>query len=155
ILLRANSVRARWLSTPVASGPYRPWLTGRGSLTRQLQQRCHDFRVRPTRLCRTRPRVDEARLLGKPVRSHALLREVQLFCGDRAVVFAQSLLPRQSLRGRWQGLRALGSRPLGSELFAWPSMRRACLEYRKLAWHHQLYRRAAAQLDTPPPTLWA
>lgn len=148
-------MRARWLKVPLASGAYRRWLIDRGSLTRQLQRRCADFRVQPVRLCNTRLRTEEAGLLDISTRSRVLLREVRLHGGGEAAVFARSLLPYRSLRGRWQGLGALGNRPLGGELFADPSMVRTPIAYRKLAWHHELYRRAVDQLEAPPPALWA
>ena len=155
ILAHAHTARAHWLKTPVASGAYRHWLIDRGSLTRQLQLRCADFRVRPVRLCRARPQIDEARLLATALRSRILRREVQLHCDGAAVVFAQSILPHRSLHGGWRGLVNLGSRSLGSELFADPRVVRTQLEYRKLTRQHVLYHRATEQMKSPPPALWA
>ena len=99
--------------------------------------------------------MDEARLLATPLRSRILRREVQLHCDSAAVVFAQSILPHRSLHGSWRGLVNLGSRSLGSELFADPRVVRTQLEYRKLTRHHVLYRRATEQMKLPPPALWA
>ena len=139
----------------MASGAYRPWLIDRGSLTRQLQRHCKDFEVRPVQLCSARPRFDEARLLRVSGHSRAQLREVRLQCNKAVAVFARSVLPHQSLRGAWQGLAVLGSRPLGAELFADPKVVRTPFEYRKLARHHVLYRRAVAGMVAPPTVLWA
>ena len=155
ILAHAHTARAHWLNTPIGSGAYRRWLIDRGSLTRQLQLHCANFRVRPVKHSRARPQIDEARLLATSVRSRILLREVQLYCDDAAVVFAQSVLPIRNLRGCWHGLVNLGSRSLGSELFADPRVVRMSLEFRKLAQHHALYRCATSQMAAPPPALWA
>lgn len=155
ILAHAYTARAHWLNTPIGSGAYRRWLIGRGSLTRQLQLHCANFKVRPVKHSRARAQIDEASLLAVSVRSRILLREVQLHCDDAPVVFAQSIMPLRSLRGDWRGLVNLGSRSLGSELFADPRVVRTPLEYRKLARHHVLYRRATEQLKSPPPALWA
>lgn len=82
-------------------------------------------------------------------------REVFLYCGDRPVVFAHSVLPLASLRGAWAKLGKLGNRPLGATLFANPCVRRAPLEYKRLNQRHPLYQRACARLDRPPTYLWA
>ena len=155
ILAHAHTARAHWLNTPIGSGAYRRWLIDRGSLTRQLQLHCANFRVRPVKHSRARPQIDEARLLATSVRSRILLREVQLYCDDAAVGCAHSVVPIRNLRGYWRGLVNLGSRSLGRELFADPRVVRTQLEYRKLTRHHVLYRRATEQMKSPPPALWA
>lgn len=147
--------RVLWLPAPSGAGAYRHWLQDRGSLTQRLQARCPAFSVERVRQRWSRPQPDEARLLGQPVRQRAWLREVTLCCGGTPVVFAHSVLPRGSLRGDWQGLGRLGSRPLGAALFANPRVVRTPLAYRKLTPAHALYRRAAAVLTARPACLWA
>lgn len=137
------------------NGAYRYWLIDNGSLTRRLQLRCQDFRVKPARLYNAKPQADEALLLNLPSQQRALLREVYLYCSDKPVVFAYSVLPHKSLRGDWQGLGRLGNKPLGATLFANPKVVRTVLEFKKLSNHHALYRRAIAHLDTKPQALWA
>lgn len=73
----------------------------------------------------------------------------------QAVVFAHSVLPRNSLRGRWLGLSRLGSKPLGATLFANPQVTRTPLAYKKLSPHHALYLHAAKHLADKPAYLWA
>lgn len=102
-----------------------------------------------------RTQCDEAQLLQMPFRQKALLREVHLNCENRPVVFAHSVLPYKSLRGSWQGLSRLGNRSLGTTLFADARVMRTPLEFKKLAKHHALYRRATADLESAPNSLWA
>jgi chorismate--pyruvate lyase len=154
-LAKPFSTRSRWLKKPVNSGAYQHWLIDKGSLTRRLQLRCRDFCVKPIRLYNAKPQMDEASLLNLPSQQRALLREVYLYCSNKPVVFAHSVLPHKSLRGDWQGLGRLGNRPLGAALFANPKVVRTVLEFRKLSIHHVLYRRAVANLDNRPRTLWA
>jgi chorismate--pyruvate lyase len=98
----------------------RPWLLAQGSLTCQL--RAHgagQFRVQPIREQFARPARHEARLLGIPVHQYAWIREVYLHgADDQAWVLARSVIPIRALRGRGRRLRHLGSRSLGSLLFA-------------------------------------
>jgi chorismate lyase len=118
------------------SGIYRNWLVDNGSLTYRLQLRCPHFAVRPIKLVNAKPQTDEAQLLSCAKRQQALLREVRLHCGAIPVVFAHSVLPYKSLRGSWQGLGRLGSKPLGGVLFSDPRVTRAPLEFKKLAKCH-------------------
>lgn len=155
IFAHALASRARWLKRPINSGPYRHWLIDSGSLTRRLQLHCHNFNVKPLRLYAAKPQTDEVILLNLSMHQHALLREVYLYCGAMPVVFAHSVLPHQSLRGRWHKLGALGNKPLGGALFSNPQVVRTPLEFKKLAKHHALYLRATAHLQLLPPVLWA
>jgi chorismate--pyruvate lyase len=148
-------MRSRWLKKPVNSGAYRHWLIDKGSLTRRLQLRCRDFRVKPIKLYNAKPQVDEALLLNLSLRQSTLLREVYLYCSGQPAVFAHSVLPYKSLRGDWQGLGRLGNRSLGATLFTNPNVVRTALEFKKLSIHHALYRRAVANLDSRPQALWA
>ncbi len=143
-----------WLQRPpYPVGGYRPWLTDRGSLTSRIQARCPAFSVKLVFQGRRRVDRDE-RFLVRP-RRHGLVREVFLMCRRTPVVFAHSIIDRRDLRGVWQRLTRLGTRPLGAALFADPRIERYPLHQRKLNAHHELYRRACAGLDDAPPYLWA
>lgn len=144
-----------WLKKPILSGDYHPWLIDKASLTRRLQQRYSDFSVNPVVVAYAKPFPDEAALLGIAAHHHALIRDVFLVGGGQAVVFAHSVLPRPSLRGRWLGLRHLGNKPLGQTLFAAPQVRRMGLSYKKLSPQHVLYQHAAKDLLNKPAYLWA
>ena len=148
--------RGSWLQKPMMSGQYHGWLINRGSLTARLQQRYPDFKVDGIRLKQTKPLLDEAKALHIPPHQFTLIREVLLMGGKQAVVYAHSVLPRSSLRGRWLGLSHLGNKPLGATLFADPKVKRTPLIYKKLAPHHSLYKKAVQYLsEKKPACLWA
>jgi chorismate lyase len=134
---------------------YRNWLVDVGSLTQRLQARCQTFAVTHVIQYWGHPQPDEAALLGMRRQERALLREVRLCCDGFPVVFARSVLPRRSLRGKWHQLGQLGTRPLGAALFANPSVIRTPLVFRKLLPRHASYRRAIAAMSCRPSCLWA
>src|SRR3569623_1243698 len=101
------------------------WLLDPGSLTPRLRQRCGGgFRVAGCSLRWGRPLPDERRLLGMAAAERALIREVHLLCGDTPWVFARTVMPVSSLRGRQRRLTRLGNTPLGAALFDDRSLRR-------------------------------
>lgn len=140
---------------PDATCPYRPWLIDQGSLTRRIQVRCDSFSVRHVRLSYGKACRDEAALVGLQQRARALLREVYLYCGERPMVFAHSVLPLRGLRGPWHALSALGNKPLGAALFADPLVKRTPLAFKKLTARDELYVRACRLLTHQPSHLWA
>lgn len=144
-----------WLPRPALNGPLRDWLTARGSLSERLRACCGGFRVVPVRQTRARACLDETRLLGLPLRSRPLVREVVLYCGGTPVVFARSIAAAADLNGAWRALRGLGSQPLATMLFADPRIARGALHYRRLDARQPLYRHAARACDGLPATLWA
>ena len=140
---------------PDTSCQYRHWLKDQGSLTRKIQSRCDAFSVRRVQLSQGNVCRDESKLLGLHPRSRALLREVYLYCGERPLVFAHSVLPLPGLRGPWHSLSVLGNQPLGSALFANPMVKRTPLSFKKLGRHDELFLRACAILPLRPKYLWA
>lgn len=147
--------RCRWLTKPLLSHAYEAWLIGNGSLTARLQQCYPDFYVKPLTVKYAKPMQDEAALLHLAINKTALVREVLLFGDGQPVVFAHSVLPRNSLRGAWRGLGKLGNKPLGATLFANPKVRRTPLSYKKLSSNHALYPHATQHLTVKPLYLWA
>ncbi len=94
------------------------WLFDNGSLTRRLRQASGgDFRVELLRQHWARPLRCEQQVLGLEPRAVALIRQVRLWCNGEAVVYARTILPRQTLVGRQRRLARLGGRPLGEQLF--------------------------------------
>ncbi len=160
---KQSNNHASWLNKPVNSGALRHYLIGNGSLTRRLQAQSKQFLVKPVLLRQAKVPLDEAALLGLPPQQNALLREVLLVCNSLPVVFAHSVLPRLSLRGKWRGLRRLGNQPLGATLFANPKVQRTALTYKKLNRGHRLYKRIMQLSNTNAmlssldrfPVLWA
>lgn len=107
----------------------RELLLDRGSLTaRLLRASGGDFHVELLRQDWRRPQADEARLLGINPRATAMVREVALHCCGQPWVYARSVIPASSLRGRLRQLRHLQNRSLGQLLFNDPSMRRQPFE---------------------------
>jgi len=101
-----------------------------------------------------RPLAGEARLLRLPRRHLALLREVELRCNGTPWVFARTLIPLSSLRGRARRLAFLENRPLGAVLFADPTTTRRRVEVAKLGPRHPLFATAVRNLDHRPDALW-
>jgi chorismate--pyruvate lyase len=145
-----------WLTfLPGIEAGYATWLRDQGSLTRRIQQRCAQFEVRNVCACLMTAAHDESALLRLPPQQKIYTREVFLYADGKPVVFAHSVVAPHHLRGVWQSLQHLGSRPLGALLFAHPLVQRAPLHYRTLKPNHTLYRRAIVAPCTPPPKLWA
>jgi len=142
---------ARWrasFAARLADPVLRSWLTEPHSLTARCQRRCRHFAVRLLASGRARPLADE------DAARHARVREVLLECDGVPVIFAHTTLSTAN-RGRlirWLG--RLGSRSLGSLLFAHPGFRRGPIEFRRLDARDPLYRRAAAFAPVSGP-LWA
>lgn len=137
------------------SGRYHHWLIDNGSLTMRLRQRYTDFSVKLVSVAYAKPFFDEAAPLNIAPHKAALIREVLLMGNHQAVVFAHSVLPRASLRGRWLALSRLGNKPLGASLFANPQVKRTPLCYKKLSCHHLLFQHASQNLINKPTYLWA
>lgn len=148
--------RQGWLAPPHSlPRPLRPWLCDRGSLTQRLRSRCASFRVVPLTTGLARPNPDEYALLNMVAGRRAYVREVLLLCNDTPVVFAHSVLPYSSLRGGWNGITRLGSRPLGEALFSDPRILRQPLAYHRVWRDHPLFRAIAPQLVPRVSSLWA
>jgi len=130
------------------------WLLDPGSLTQRVQSACSGrFRVELLGQCRVRPLDNEARVLGMRLGTRALVREVRLLCDEVPWVFARTVIPLRSLRGRQRRLGRLGTRPLGAVLFADISMRRGDLEVARLRGDDALLR-SAAGFESLPAEIW-
>jgi chorismate--pyruvate lyase len=134
---------------------YREWLGDRGSLTARIQDRCESFRVNIVYQGLAKLLLDEAGMLGLRPREIGIVREVQLFCGNRPVVFAHTILRKQTLRRSWNIVSGLGNRSLGSALFADPRIKRLPLRYKKLTARDRLFNKACNGLKEKPLRLWA
>ena len=131
------------------------WLRDGGSLTRSVIACCEDrFRVDVVSQRRGRALPSEEGLLGSGSPQATLVREVKLFCGDEAWVFARTLIPMANLRGPVNVLTRLGRRPLGEVLFSDPTTRRLAVEVARITPRHSLYASASAHLRGLPPALW-
>ncbi|VAW70108.1 Chorismate--pyruvate lyase [hydrothermal vent metagenome] len=118
----------------------RSWLFDTGSLTARLIDHCDGgFSVKVLSVKRQVPTADEIMALGLIPGKLALIRQVILYCDDRPLVYARTVIPLSSLRGALRGLVLLGNKPLGAVLFADKSMRRKPLEVTLLKKGHPCY----------------
>lgn len=143
----------------------RPWLRVGGSLTAHLGAAYGPVRVNRWRQGHGWATADEAAELGLRHRSPGRsvhMREVLLFAGGQARVFARSVLSLGASRTVWRAIRGLGSRPLADVLFQQPHrVRRSALSavyhgpaepftrHVARAWH------AASGTALPGRGLWA
>lgn len=135
---------------------FRMRLLDRGSTTHRMRENLnnklglhvirHDWRC---------PNYDELRALGIKRRQHLLVREVVLFCNERAWMVARTVIPRETLMGKGNQLRYLGNRPLGILLFADPQLQRSEFELALLRSQHQDYQQVISYCDESPATVWA
>ncbi len=113
-----------------------------------------DFRVRVLSQDWLRPRPDEESSLGSRAGSIALVRHVQLVCKGQPWVFARTVIPVSSMRGRLKRLAHLGDRPLGAMLFADPGMQREVVELARITPGQALFADATADLAQQPKEIW-
>ncbi len=153
-----SSRNSGWHPVPVSASPtLRWWLLNQHSLTDLIKQRCNQFRVEPTFQALARVCHDELSVIGLHRNELALIREVYLYCGDKPVVFAHSVIARNHLQGVWRGLSRLGNQSLGSLLFSNPLIKRQDrFSFRQLNDHHLLYHRACQRMSpNKSRRLWA
>jgi chorismate lyase len=108
---------------------WRNWVLDRGSLTQRLIiHSANNFSVRLLRELIDTPLNSERRALGLGIRRACLVREVALLCHHLPVVYARSIIPLATLRGKERQLANLGEKPLGAFLFQHRKMTRGPLE---------------------------
>ena len=131
------------------------WLVDPASLTLRLQHACSGrFSVEVLTQGWAKPLHNEARAMGLRESRRALIREVYLHCDGQPWVFARTVIPTTTLRGRERRLMNLGNRPLGAVLFADPGMQRGEVELASISSGQRLYAKATARLSTPPDNIW-
>ncbi len=131
------------------------WLLDPASLTLRLQNLCPGrFRVRLLSQGWGAPRLDEAQALGMRYGERAIIRQVHLLCGNRSWVYARTIIPATSMRGKLQRLAHLGIRPLGAMLFADPGMRRERVELANIKPGEALFRDATRHMSRQPGDIW-
>lgn len=146
----------RWRRLPPPHRcPQRAWLVYRGSLTARIVARHGPMRVEILQARLRIPNEDEYQALGRPSHKLAYVREVLLHAHGRRVAMAHSIVGRADLRGAWQRVRTLGTRPLATALFADPRVARGPFEFARLDPRHPLWRRARRLLGCALPALWA
>ncbi|AJP48877.1 hypothetical protein PG1C_11440 [Rugosibacter aromaticivorans] len=139
MVLRISSPWSRHLPLAHTARPYYSWLRERGSLSVRWQKASGAFRVEPVRQARLPPLADEYALLGLPLRRHAWVRDVVLYCGDTPVAFAHAVAPVVPRGAVQHWLRKLGRRSLGTLLFSHPGFVRLGVEYAGIDVRHPLH----------------
>lgn len=101
------------------------WIADQSSLTQRLISLSKgQFKVRLLSQGVRPMHVDECLGLGERIGAMAIIREVELLCAGRACVYARSVIPFSSLKGKQRRLAYLGEQPLGAFLFADPHLTR-------------------------------
>ena len=131
------------------------WLEDTGSLTRRVRFACNGrFNVHVRRQDSGKCYYDEARLLGADPSHYAVIREVELRCGEAPWVFARTIIPVMTLKGPARRLTMLGNKPLGAVLFADPSADRGQTQFSQLLPGQELFESAVIGLPARPDSLW-
>ena len=140
---------------PGVSPRIHAWLSDSGSLTRAVIANCRGrFRVDLIAQAYGTALPGEAALLSSGSVRANLVREVRLYCGRDAWVFARTLIPLRTLRGPAHALTGLGRRALGEVLFSDPTTRRLRVEVARITPRHRLFARATAHLGRHPQVIW-
>ena len=101
-----------------------------------------------------KPKVDEAKLLNIPFRQSVLLRQVQLLCNETVCVYARSIIPLDTMKGKHRRLRHLGNRPLGAYLFSNPKLRRDKQQLARIAKSDPLFEIATSGSEQKCEQIW-
>jgi chorismate--pyruvate lyase len=134
---------------------YLPWLLDPASLTERIITQCREnFRVRLLDQRRARPLRNESEALGMRAGTRAIVRQVQLLCGDTPWVYARTIIPPRTFARKLHRFTTLGARSLGAMLFADPSMKRGEVEVTRLTPSDRLYHLVTRDLRDKPETIW-
>lgn len=143
-----RQARLRWRQDIDAATWQR--LLNRGSLTAQVRaQAGESFQVQLLQQENGRPSPEEAQALGMHRAAGAIKREVKLLADQRPLVFAHTVIPLASVRGKYRHLLQLGTRPLGAALFTDPNIRRGPVELTCLHAGDLLWDKAVADITSP------
>ena len=124
------------------------WLLDKGSLTQKLIEKSrNNFHVEVIQQSIQAITFSEKRALEISQRQWAVSREVILYGNDTPWVYARTIIPLSTLRGRLRQLYYLGNKPLGEALFNDPSMQRGPVEIAKFH-----YQQLPSMLNISKPT---
>ena len=120
-----------------------PFIFHEASLTSLIQQRCGgEFEIELKSESWRFPLADEAKSLKMNNRSCAFIRESWLKSDNQYLVYARTVIPRQTFRLKSAQFIKLGTRPLGEVLFADPSSYRSSMHYAMIPGNCTLFRAA-------------
>jgi chorismate--pyruvate lyase len=145
----------RYHSEPLPSDKFLFWLLDSESLTARLRARCRGkLTVEVLSEAWQRPLRSERVALGMRDHEFGMVRQVRLLCSGTPWVYARTVIPGKTLRGRNRRLTRLGSKPLGEMLFTDKTMRRSEVEIGRLAPEHVLYGAALATDAPASESVW-
>jgi chorismate--pyruvate lyase len=132
------------------------WLSDPGSFMERLKRHnVNDARITVLNEGWCLPLSDERELLGIKDRAFAWVREVAILTGNMTLMFARTVIPRETLTGKERQLQDLKTRSLGSILFKHPVWERTEFDFFNIEsntmWHEKINKEIA---DTPD-CLWA
>lgn len=132
-----------------------PLLFHSGSLTRFIQQQCKGkFEVEIKSEGWRFPIPDEARSLDMNNRGYTFIRESWLKADNHYLIYARTIIPRETYRQISRQLTELGTRPLGELLFSDKSGYRADMRYARIPSSCALFK-AARSNARDQEALWA
>ena len=104
----------------------------------------------------SQPRAEERDVLGLSQHARIVAREVLLLCDGKPWMYARSIFPKSTLRGKGRCLHELGVRPLGEWMYKDPCLRRVDIQVTPLRAHHKNYQDAAMHVNKRlPSVLWS
>ena len=121
-----------------------------GSLTRLIQDRCKSkFHIDLINESWCEAMPEELNLLS--LRNHEItfVRESYLNCNNEKLVYARTVIPRQTLKKDNQKLMRLGQKPLGEILFKNNNIYRKEIRYAKIPIQNRLYKKAIKDNNGP------
>jgi chorismate--pyruvate lyase len=132
------------------------WLLDEGSLTTKLVECCHPgrFHVEVVSQQWQRPLYSEQQLLNMRRGEQAFTRHVILHCDEANWVFARTLIPASSFKGKARRLALLRNKPLGAVLFSDAATRRIDMQVAAINPSHLLYHLAGAETGLDDAELW-
>lgn len=124
------------------------FLFQKGSLTRYIQRRCKGaFHIEIKTETWCYPMPDEIRLLALRNHENTFIREAWLKCGNQTLVYARTVIPQKTLKGKSYILTKLGTKPLGEILFNDNTTYRTNMRYAKIPVQCGLHKEATNNTD--------
>lgn len=131
-----------------------PWLLDDRSLTERIISACSgQFSVVVLTQKWVLPNQQERCLLEIAARQKVLLRQVILYCGDKPVVFAHSLIPLKTLKGQHIQLKFLKNKALGKYLFSKPYLIRSKIQWSLISNQSDQHKIMSQSFDLKQP-MW-
>lgn len=112
------------------------WIAGESSLTVKIKELGIAFNVDV--VAQTTLSIDPELTTITTDSNDALYREVLLKQGDKALVYAQTIIPTATISGTESMLASLGNQSLGQVLFQSPQAIRGAIEYAEVSRQSQL-----------------